>query len=221
MEPFQWAQVVAFALEYGVRNRGYCHLVVASMAVGMFGGMCRYDDAIRLRWRNVQFEADGNNFHLSFEKKKDTQYGQGNRVIVVAAPSGSMCPLKLLEIMRTHTGESEDAYVFRGFNGRLVKKSPDKTSPRNECITCAQFSTFISLWLRGAMGISPTKFHSLYGSQSGRNGGASAASNAGIPLALWGQHGDLKSAATQRYYMKKDVPSILSVSLAAMGYRIP
>jgi len=52
-EPFQWAQVVAFAQEYGVNNRGYCHLVVASMAVVMFGGMCRYDDASHLHWRNV------------------------------------------------------------------------------------------------------------------------------------------------------------------------
>jgi hypothetical protein len=32
-EPFQWTHVVAFALEYGVNNRGCCHLVVASMAV--------------------------------------------------------------------------------------------------------------------------------------------------------------------------------------------
>jgi hypothetical protein len=39
-EPFQWSQVVAFALEYGVNKRGYCHLAVASMTVVMFGGMC-------------------------------------------------------------------------------------------------------------------------------------------------------------------------------------
>jgi hypothetical protein len=47
-EPFQWAEVVAFALEYGINNMGYVHLVVTSMAVVMFGGMCKYDDAISL-----------------------------------------------------------------------------------------------------------------------------------------------------------------------------
>jgi hypothetical protein len=47
-EPFQWAQAVTFALEYGGNNRGYCHLVVASIEVVMFGGMCRYDVANRL-----------------------------------------------------------------------------------------------------------------------------------------------------------------------------
>jgi len=67
--PFQWAKIVAFAQEYGVKYRGYYHMVVSCMAVVMFGGMCRYDDASRLRWRNVQFELEGSNFHLAFEKK--------------------------------------------------------------------------------------------------------------------------------------------------------
>ncbi len=64
-EPFQWAHVVAFAQAYGVQHQGYCHVVVASMAVVMFGDMCRYNDASRLRWRNVKFEQDGNCFHLT------------------------------------------------------------------------------------------------------------------------------------------------------------
>jgi hypothetical protein len=83
------------------------------MAVVMFGGMCRYDDAIRLRLRNVQFEPAGSNFHLAFKKRKNAQFRQGKRVIVAATTSGPLCPLKLLEMMRMHTGESEDAFVFR------------------------------------------------------------------------------------------------------------
>ncbi len=96
------------------------------MVVVMSGGMCRYDDASRLRWRNVQFELDGSNFHLSFEKRKNAQFWQGHRVNVVAVTSGLVCPYKLLEMMRRHTGESDDAFVFRGFDGRLVKKSPEQ-----------------------------------------------------------------------------------------------
>ena len=91
-----------------------------------------YDDAIRLRWRNVQFEPDGNNFHLSFEKRKNSQFRQGSRVTMAAATFSPVCPLKLLEMMRRHTGESDCAFVFRGFNGRLVKKTPERTSPGNE-----------------------------------------------------------------------------------------
>ena len=48
-EPFEWDNVVLFVEAYGVRQKGYCHLVVASMAVVMFGAMCRYDDASGLK----------------------------------------------------------------------------------------------------------------------------------------------------------------------------
>ena len=143
-EPFQWAMAVAFVLEYGVNNRGYSHLlVVASMAVVMFGGMCKYDDASRLRWRNVQFEPDGNSFRLSFEEKKNAQFRQGVRVTVVVTTSGPACPHKLVEVMRRHTGEKHDSCVFRGFNGRMVKKSPERTSQGNECVTATyQYRTY-------------------------------------------------------------------------------
>ena len=47
-EPFDWEQVVDFAVAYGVRHQGNCHLMVATMAIVMFGGMCWYDDASRL-----------------------------------------------------------------------------------------------------------------------------------------------------------------------------
>jgi hypothetical protein len=104
-EPFKWTQVVFFALAYGVHNQGYCHLVVASMAVVMFGGMCRYNDASHLRWRNVTIESDGVSFHLSFEKRKNAQFMQGNRVTVAVVTEGPVCPLMLLRMMMLHTGD--------------------------------------------------------------------------------------------------------------------
>jgi len=54
-----WADVVMFATAYEVMRQGYCHLVVSSMAVLMFGGMCRYADVSLLRWRNLQFDKNG------------------------------------------------------------------------------------------------------------------------------------------------------------------
>ena len=48
-EPFEWGDIVNFAVAYGIRQQGYCHFVVAPMAVLMFGGMCRYDDASGLQ----------------------------------------------------------------------------------------------------------------------------------------------------------------------------
>ncbi len=58
-EPFEWDNVVLFAEAYGVPQQGYCHLVVASMAVIMFGAMCRYDDASGMKWKNLRFVEDG------------------------------------------------------------------------------------------------------------------------------------------------------------------
>ncbi len=86
-DPFEWAQVQKFAEAYRVRQQGYCHLVMATMAVIMFGRMCRYDDASRLMWRNIRFEADGSAFEITFDKRKNSQFRQGTRYWVPPSQS--------------------------------------------------------------------------------------------------------------------------------------
>ena len=88
---------------------------------------------------------------------------------------------------------SGDNYVFRGFNGRLVAKNPCKTTPMVMAIKYAQYMRYISFWFGGILGLTPEEFKSQYGSLSGRIGSASATSNVGIPVELWGQHGDWAS----------------------------
>jgi hypothetical protein len=220
-EPFQWEQVVRFAEAYGVRHQGYCHLMIATMAVVMFGGMCRYDDASRLMWRNVRFLENGSGFEITFEKRKNAQFRQGNKVMVSSSPLAVVCPLKLLIGLRSFTGGSEDLCIFRGFNGRLVAKSPASTAPGPSRIGYDQFLRFLSIWFSGVMGISVELFRKQFATQSGRSGCASAAANAGVPAELWGQHGDWKSAASQKRYMKSDTEHLLSVSRAAMGPSTP
>jgi hypothetical protein len=80
-----------------------------------------------------------------------------------------------------------------------------------------QYMRYLSLWFGGILGLTPVEFKSQYGSQSGRIGSASAASNAGIPVELWGQHGDWASFKSQKRYMKRDIESLLSVSKAVMN----
>jgi len=107
--------------------------------------------------------------------------------------------------------------VFRSFNRRLVAKSPRSTAPGPKKITYDQFLRFMSLWFSGVMGVSVAAFRKQFATQSGRSGGASAASNAGVPAELWGQHGDWGSWEAQKRYMKTDTSRLLSVSRAAMG----
>ncbi len=83
-EPFKWENVALFAEAYGMRHHGYCHLVVASMAVIMFGAISRYDDASGLRWHNLRFVEDGSGFEITFEKRKNSQYRQVNKVFVAS-----------------------------------------------------------------------------------------------------------------------------------------
>ncbi len=92
------------------------------MAVVMFGGMCRYDDASGLQWKNARFVEDGSGFEIAFDKRKNALFRQGNKVLVSANPSATVCPVRLFRELRALTGGSEDMFVFRGFTGRLVAK---------------------------------------------------------------------------------------------------
>ena len=120
---------MSFVKSYVVRHQGYFHLVVATMAIVMLGGMCPYDDASGLLWRNVRFKEDGGEFKISFDKRKNVQYLQGNKVLVASSPLSAVYPVRVLHELQIYTGRSNDLYIFRGFNGRLVAKSPRTTAP--------------------------------------------------------------------------------------------
>eukprot|EP00873_Tetraselmis_striata_P028602 jgi/Tetstr1/448866/TSEL_036092.t1 len=57
----------------------------------------------------------------------------------------------------------------------------------------------------------------VYGLLRRRSGGASAAANADIPFATWGQHGGWKSTSAQLRYMGLDEEHVLSVSRAILS----
>jgi hypothetical protein len=94
--------------------------------------------------------------------------------------------MRLLLQSRAFTGGSEDLYVFRGFNERLVAKSPGKTAPGPDKISYDQMLRFMGLWFSGVHGASVALFKKQWATHSGRSRSASAAANAGIPAELWG-----------------------------------
>ncbi len=83
-----------------------------------------------------------------------------------------------------------DHFIFRGFNGRLVAKSPGKKSLIFITFEYDQYMRYLSLWFGCILDISPGEFKNQYGSQSCGIDGASANFNFDIPVELWGQHGD-------------------------------
>jgi hypothetical protein len=122
--PFEWAEVVMFATAYGVIHQGYCHLMVSSMTILMFGGMCRYSDASRLRWCNLRLDEDGS-LDVIFDHgcRKNSQFRQGATVTVSAIPQGEVCPVCLLRELQKLVESEPESFVFRGFKGRPVAKS--------------------------------------------------------------------------------------------------
>ena len=102
---------MGFAEAYGVRHQGYYHLAVATMTIVLFGGMCRYDNAFDLLWRNVRFEADGSGYELSFDTRKNAQYRQGYMVLVANSLLSAVYPIRLLRKLQIYTGESEDMHI--------------------------------------------------------------------------------------------------------------
>jgi hypothetical protein len=130
-EPFEFDLLLRFAEAYGVRHHGCCHRVASKMAVVVCGGMYRCDDAPLLLWRrDVGFNADGSGFELSFNKRKNTQFGQGNTILVTSSPLGVVCPVRLLREMEMFTGRPEAGlHVFHGCIGRMVVKSPRTSAP--------------------------------------------------------------------------------------------
>ncbi len=126
-EPFMWTDLVDFALLYGINSQGYCHLVVATMAILSFGAMCRYNDVSRLKWGNIKFESNLSSFEITFENRKNSQFHQGNRILV-AATKDDIFSLKLLLKLKDMdpNGGYDSSPIFCGFNGRLVAKNPQK-----------------------------------------------------------------------------------------------
>ncbi len=166
------------------------------MAVIMFGAMCRYDDASGLKWKNLRFVEDGSGFEITFEKRKNCQHRQGNKVLVASCPVAAVSPMRLLLQLRAYTGGAEDLHVFRGFNGRLVEKNPGRMAPGSDKISYDQMLRFMSLWFSDVIGIPLVLFKKQWATQSRRSGSASAAANAGVPAEPWGQHGDWHSKET-------------------------
>jgi len=79
-----------------------------------------------------------------------------------------------------------------------------------------QYMRYHSLWFGGVLGLSVEEFKAQYGSQSGRIDFALAASSSGISVELWRQHGDWESFKSKKKHVKRDIKSILSVSLDDM-----
>ncbi len=91
--------------------------------------MCRYDDASGLFWSNFRFESDGSGFEITFDKRKNAQFRQDNKVLVASSPLAVVCLVRLPRKLQISTGGAVDLYALRGFNCKMVAKNLRDTAP--------------------------------------------------------------------------------------------
>jgi hypothetical protein len=90
------------------------------MAILSFGAMCRYSDVNRLKWGNIIFESDLSSFEITFEIRTNSQFRQGNKVLV-ATTKDIICPLKcILKLKELDVNGTPSSPIFCGVSGRLV-----------------------------------------------------------------------------------------------------
>jgi hypothetical protein len=99
-------------------------------------------------WRGgeAKFEEFGSFADLKFERRKISQLKQGNTVTASATSHGVVCLVRLLKDLRRFVCSKPASYVFQGFNGRLVAKSP-----QNKCYMERDREAILSV-SRAAMG---------------------------------------------------------------------
>ena len=89
------------------------------MTILSFGAICRCSDVSRLKWKKINFESDSSSFEISFEIRKNAQFRQGNKVIVLAIKY-VVYSLKLLRALQSVSNPEGEDIIFHGFDGRLV-----------------------------------------------------------------------------------------------------
>eukprot|EP00873_Tetraselmis_striata_P007270 jgi/Tetstr1/427534/TSEL_017660.t1 len=219
-EPFAWSDIAKLVRLRCKDDSGICSWIVAVAAAVSFAGFCRYNDLRVLRWEDVSFLPTYLEFR--FVKRKNDQHRLSGKVRVAKMHGAVVCVYGLLRryqavMIRWATSTMP---VFPGFSGAALRhKGELGIVPFSSPIEYPTFRRYLARWLGPLLTPAMTEsvFLTRFGTQSSRSGGASAAANADIPFATWGQHGGWKSTSAQLRYMGLDEEHVLSVSRAILS----
>eukprot|EP00873_Tetraselmis_striata_P036021 jgi/Tetstr1/456285/TSEL_043042.t1 len=219
-EPFAWSDIAKLVHLRCKDDSGICSWIVAVAAAVSFAGFCRYSDLRVLRWEDVSFLPTYLEFR--FVKRKNDQHRLCGKVRVAKMHGAVVCVYGLLRryqavMIRWATPTLP---VFPGFSGTVLRhKGELGMVPSSSPIEYPTFRRYLARWLGPLLtpAMTESAFLSRFGTQSSRSGGASAAANADIPFATWGQHGGWKSTSAQLRYMGLDEEHVLSVSRAILS----
>ena len=160
------------------------------MCFAFYAG-CRWSDTVALRLSHLQFDSDG--LSITIPKSKTDQLGRGETVYIQFA-SHPACPVSLIQdyIERLLYEDSQDGFL-------QPRISSVNGVQRGIWNTTVSYSTALSdlKLLLTSLGYDASQF----GEHSGRRGGATAASDAGVDWTDLMSHGRWKSVATPLGYL--------------------
>ena len=163
---------------------------VARMCFAFYAG-CRWSDSISLKVSHLQFDSDG--VSVTIPKSKTDQLGRGETVYIQFATHPS-CPVTLIQdyIDRLHYEPNQDGFL----QPRITSNNGIQRGIWN---TTVSYSTALSdlRLLLTSLGYDSSRF----GEHSGRRGGATTASDAGVDWTDLMSHGRWKSVATPLGYL--------------------
>ena len=143
------------------------HLQTTRLVVLGFSGFLRWDDLLKLRRRDLEFEREYMRVYL--ERRKNDQYQEGSWILI-AKTSNPTCPLQLLEKFLWKGGHSPSDFVFR-----KISHTANGMSLRRQKMTYSRARELFSKQLK-EIGLDS----SLYGLHSLRSGGTTEAAAWGI-----------------------------------------
>ena len=173
--------------------------IIGLLAYCSFATFGRFDCLQSLRWDQIDLSDDEDQMVVSFERRKNDQFREGSQVVVPNRDDA----LDLVTLMaswrqRSPAGKGDD-FVFLNFPFTANSRNLDAPVHTRQAITYGQYRKALSIWMPAHVGVqNASEFLKLYGTKSGRAGGATAACNAGVPDALW-QHGGWRSDVKWRY----------------------
>lgn len=176
-EPFTSQMMVDLVITYGREEPTQARLTVLALLILCFAAGLRFDDAVKLKWKDVVFYPDSFTVFLAW--RKNDVYREGD-VVPVAKGSTVADPWRMLKALKHVSGEEPEQFVFRAFDGANAERKRYNVMMKEEQLPYSQAHYHCIKHLSKVMGLSFEETSQLYGLHSGRSGCATEAVDSGI-----------------------------------------
>ena len=165
---------------------------VATIAAVHFFAACRYNDLTYLRWQHIRFDSPGT-LTVFFPKRKNDQFRAGSSVFLPDDPIIVPNVPSLLRHWRAISRPASDSVVVFPNFSLAAAKAGSAPLKWDSAMSYPTYRGALAAWFGEALGLDVEEFLATYGTKSGRAGGATTASNAGVQLEDIRRQGNWKS----------------------------